>query len=427
MSGDQQSAAAQSGRSLGGRLAGLLPSGGPQRTLILSSLIASVGLGLYTSGVAIYFVRSVGLSAPQVGLGLSIAGLVSLPIGVPIGRIADRVGSRDVTVALTWLQAVVLILAAFVTTFPLFVVAISVLGIASAGANVTRSAMVSAVVGTAERVRMMAYQRSVFNIGFSAGVFGSGVVIGIDTKPAYLVLILGNALTAIVTGLLTLRLPRVPGKPRHESVSMSRTLRDLPYLSVAVSSSVTRFGDIILTVGLPLWVITQTDAPRPLAAWLIGVNTILVILLQVRASRIVDEPGGSVKGLRLAMVALALACLALAPTDRLGLAMTIGLLLVAVLLLTAGELWGESARWALRYNLAPAAAQGAYGGVFSLGSALPMVLGPLLVTGVLDRLGPGGWLILAAIFLLAMPLVGPTISWAERSRVQEVDEAVSDQ
>ena len=49
---------------------------------------------------AIFFTESVGLSAAKVGLGLTIAAAVALLVGVPAGRLADRVGPRTVAVTL---------------------------------------------------------------------------------------------------------------------------------------------------------------------------------------------------------------------------------------------------------------------------------------------------------------------------------------
>jgi hypothetical protein len=394
----------------------LLPPAGPERLLVIGAFVASIGFGLYTSGAAIYFVESVGLSATQVGLGVSIAGLAGLPIGIPLGRLADRVGPREVTLALTAVQVVMLVAATAVRSFPAFVVVVSILTIAVSGADVTRGALVSGLIGKQRRVRSMAYQRSAFNIGFSLGVLAAGVAVGINTRPAYLALILGNATTAVLACVLTLMLPRLPGVGRAAATRLTTALRDVAYLVVSVTSGVTRIGDLVLTIGLPLWVVGSTHAPRPVAAWLIAVNTALVVMFQVRASRTVNGPGGSVRALRLSILALAAGCAVTAVTSSLTAVAAVAVIVVIVVLLTAGELWGESARWALRFDLAPADAQGAYGGIFTLGAGLPVVAGPLLVTGLPARFGPAGWLLVALVFLLAFPLVAPTVAWAQRKR-----------
>jgi nitrate/nitrite transporter NarK len=61
---------------------------------------ASSGRALFITMSAIFFTESVGLSAAKVGLGLTIAAAVALLVGVPAGRLADRVGPRTVAVTL---------------------------------------------------------------------------------------------------------------------------------------------------------------------------------------------------------------------------------------------------------------------------------------------------------------------------------------
>ena len=41
-----------------------------------------------------FFTQIVGLSAAQVGLGLTIAGVVAFFFAVPLGRLADRIGPK---------------------------------------------------------------------------------------------------------------------------------------------------------------------------------------------------------------------------------------------------------------------------------------------------------------------------------------------
>jgi hypothetical protein len=244
------------------------------------------------------------------------------------------------------------------------------------------------------------YTRSAFNAGFSLGLLGAGVAISVGTRPAYLSLFAGEAATLILTALILLRIPRDrPTASRDPGERPAAALRDLPYMLVAQVSGLTRLGDTILTLGIPLWIVTRTVAPHGLAAWLLIVNTLLVVLLQVRATRRASSATGATQIQRWAFIALALACLTLSPTARLGAVAATGLLLASTVLLTFGEIWGEGAWWSLRYDLASPDAQGAYGAAFELGQAAPGVLGPVLITSLALGLGASGWLILAGIFL----------------------------
>jgi Major Facilitator Superfamily len=383
-----------------GRLAAWRDVPGVARTMVLASFVESLGAGLYTTGSSVYFVRGVGLSASQVGIGVAAATLLGLTTAVPIGKLADHSSARNVTIALMMLSVPLLGFLTQVRSFWAYLPAAAALGVPILGFETARGVLMARVAGPSAASKLAMYTRSAFNAGFSLGLLGAGVAISIGTRPAYLSLFAGEATTLILTGLILLRIPRDrPAPARHPEERPTAALRDLPYVLVAQVSGLTRLGDTILTIGLPLWIVTRTAAPRGLAAWLLIVNTLLVVALQVRATRRASNATGAAQIQRWAFVALALACLTLSPTGGLGAAAAAVLLLASTVLLTFGEIWGEGAWWSLRYDLASPGAQGAYGAVFELGRAAPGVLGPVLITSLVLGLGGSGWLILAGIFL----------------------------
>src|SRR4051812_47132541 len=72
----------------------VLPANPLARRLSIQSILYAVGEGAFLTGSAVFFTRIVGLSAAQVGLGLTIAGVVTFFFAVPLGRLADRIGPR---------------------------------------------------------------------------------------------------------------------------------------------------------------------------------------------------------------------------------------------------------------------------------------------------------------------------------------------
>ncbi|MBI0375685.1 MFS transporter, partial [Streptomyces albiflaviniger] len=63
--------------------------------LALATLFLTMGQGAFMTCSALYFTTVVGISVPQLGLGLTIAGAVGLFAGVPLGHMADRHGGRE--------------------------------------------------------------------------------------------------------------------------------------------------------------------------------------------------------------------------------------------------------------------------------------------------------------------------------------------
>jgi predicted MFS family arabinose efflux permease len=402
-------------------LRALVPVTGPARRLAAAQLAGSVGAGLYLAGAPVYFLRAGDLTVAQVGVGLSAAALAGIAASVPAGRLADRYGARRMSIVFVLLQAVFVLLLLTAGRFWVFVPLVALVAIAEQSWDVSRDGMIAAAVAGRDRVRVSAYLRSVFNAGFAVGALLAGLVLAIDTRAAYAGMLAAVAVCWIAVAGLYLLLPAWPRPtPPAGAQQRVRPLADLPYLLVAQISCLTRIGETILLIGLPLWIVSATDVPRPVAAWLTGINTVLVVLLQVLVSRSGDTVPAAARLQRVAFLLLALACPVVALTAGLPVVPAIAVLVLVAVLLTGAELTGETARWTLQFGLAPEHAQARYAGVFRLGQAVPAVAGPALVTGLTGGLGATGWLILAAIPLLGAALNGPAVAWARRTRPEPV-------
>src|ERR1700719_4676184 len=80
----------------GHALLSLVPKTREQRVYMLAALINVYGTGLIITAMTLYAIKVVHLTAARAGLALTIAGLVGLLAAMPIGRLADRRGPRDI-------------------------------------------------------------------------------------------------------------------------------------------------------------------------------------------------------------------------------------------------------------------------------------------------------------------------------------------
>jgi predicted MFS family arabinose efflux permease len=62
--------------------------------LAVQSLLFALGEGTFMTGSAVFFTKIVGLSAAQVGLGLTCAGIAAFLAALPMGKLVDRFGPR---------------------------------------------------------------------------------------------------------------------------------------------------------------------------------------------------------------------------------------------------------------------------------------------------------------------------------------------
>ncbi len=390
----------------------LLPDPGPGRPLALSTLVNTLGNGLLMPTMALFLTRSVGLSAVQVGVGLSIAGAAGLLAGLPAGYLADRVGPRGLLVTLNVLAGVTTSALALVHSLPTFLLVATVDAVFDSGGSAVRAGLVAGVLPAAGRVRTQAYLRSVTNLGIAVGAAGAGIGLHYDTRAAYVTLILLDAVTFVVAGLGLLGVPRVAPHPRPPEGPRMPVLRDRSYLAVTALNSVLAIHYGLLEIGVPLWIAERTSAPHWSVAAVFGVNTVMCVLFQVRVSRGTEDVTRAATLSRRGGLLLAASCGLFAAAAARSAAVALVVLGLAALVQVLGEMSQASGSWGVAFGLAPDAMQGQYQGIFSSGFAVSRMLAPLVVTTLAVSWGVAGWLVLAALFAAAGTALVPVTRWA---------------
>lgn len=394
----------------------VVPPAGLTRALAVQAMVYAVGSGLFHAGSAVFFTRALGLSAAQVGLGLSVAAGVSLLGTVPLGGLTDRYGPQRVWVVGLVLNAALFATYPFVGGFAGFLAVVMALAAVDASTGVARQVYSINALPPAERVTAMAYQRSLLNVGFGLGAVISGVVLAVDTVEAYRAMVWFITTVFLVTALFVRRLPRLPEATRRvEPMSRLAVLRDRPFLLVAVLSGLlTAHQTLYLTV-MPLWILTHTDAPKTVIAGLVLLNTVLIVLLQVRASRGADTAPDAARASRRGGLLIALFCLVLPISGVTRGVLTPVVLVAAAAVLILAELIESAGAWGLTATLPPDAQRGAYVGAFQLGTQVQYLIAPAALTALGVSTGGWGWFPLAAIFVLVGLAIVPAVAWAGRT------------
>ena len=155
------------------------------------------------------------------------------------------------------------------------------------------------------------------------------------------------------------------------------------------------------------------------------VNTIAVILLQVRVSKGTDDVPGGTRAWWRSGIVLALCCGAFGFAANQQVWLACVLLLAGTLVHVLGEMLHSAGAWSLSYGLAPEHAHGQYQGLFEMSTKLGTTIAPLAITLVLAGMGSAGWLVCAAVFLVAGFLSIPAVRWAERTRTTEPETVAS--
>ncbi|WP_239341864.1 MFS transporter [Frankia sp. CiP3] len=393
----------------------LLPDRGPARRLAVVTLVNMTGYGIYLTVSVLYFTRAVHLPASQVGIGLSTAGGASLIAGIPAGHLADRRGARGVYATTLALAALAMAGLCFTNGFWSFLLFVCLGTVAQTAGAAARSPLVHEYGGE-HPARFRSYLRALTNLGVAVGALLAGWGVQVDTRGAYLLLIAGAAAASGGCSLIVLSLPVSAPRPSSDGPRWI-VLRDAPYLALTVLDGVLAIQYRVLTAAVPLWLVSRTHAPRWSVSTVILVNTVIVVLFQVRASRNVDTPRAGALALRRAGVAFLAACVLLSLLEGVPSWAALALLLTATVVHTVGELWHAAGGFELSFSLAHSHAVGQYQGLFGMGLGLGQAIGPALLIILCIGWGAAGWWVVGAMFALTGLVVPAATRWAERTRV----------
>jgi hypothetical protein len=373
---------------------------GPPGTLIAAVLAGAVGQGVFIACGVVFAVRWAGIAPHEIGVAMTLSAVFSLMVPVPAGRLVETVGARTAAIGFSAVAAIALGGYAFVSSPLSFcLVQLAVSG-SIVGLAIAQNTLVAGLLDGGERVRFKARQRSVRNIGLSVGALFAAVPLQLDQRWAYQVTLLVGAVCTAGAVWLTARLPRDPDPSSRPRPAWAVGLRDIRFAVMSVLCGVTAMRHAVLTVALPLWIITNTRAPAALAAAAVVLNTAIVILLQVRVSRKAATPSGAVGVNLMGSAALAMSCLVFV-LAALGSPMVASVLLLAgVMVFTLGEMWTSAAAWTFSFELTRDERHAQYQAAFVLGSSLGSTPGPLLAA-LLVSAGPAGWGAGVVVFLLA--------------------------
>ena len=388
----------------------------PQLILATATLVNTIGNGSYLTAGILYFTRVLHLPVYQVGLGFSAAGIISLTAGIPGGHLADRHSPREIY-ALT-LAGCAFGMAGFYFThsFLAFILVACFTSITQTAGLAARGPIIRRLGGGRPQ-EFRAYLRSVTNLGIALGAVCAGVTVEVNSNLAYKILIAGNGISFAMSAAIVWFLPGIRSEP---AVSGPRwvALRDYPYIALTLLDGVLAIQGQVQTVAIPLWLTSFTSAPRWILAAAVVVNTVIVVILQVRASKKITSAHEGGHAMRRAGFMLLISCIIISVTGHLAAVGAATLILVAVIIQTVGELWYAAGGFELSFGLAPEHAQGQYLGVYGMGAGLANSFGPALLTALCIGWGIAGWVTVGILFAAAGLLMPTAVRWAEATRTR---------
>jgi hypothetical protein len=399
---------------------------GPIGGIYLATVVQAVGLGTWYACWALFYLRSIGLSAAQFAVGITAAGVVGMFAGMPIGYLADRIGPREVLIVLTAARGLGTIALIFVSGFWTAMLVTCVLVFVERSAPGVRIAVVSGLTSGPDRLATLSRCHVMKETGAVAGSLIGGAVLLFDSRPAYVAAVVFCGVTQLLFAVLIVRVPHVESLRERKVSRTVLVLRDRPFLTLTVLAGCLALNWGMLDAGLPVWLSTHTESPLWTMGALLAFNGVVLVLLLNRftaAASTVPAAGrlGVVAG-----VLLGASCVVFATTDGATGTVVIVLLFAAATVHVFGELCFVSSGYGLSVGMTKEDAHGEYQGMFNTGEGAAMMLAPGLLTAMLAGWGRPGWLVLGGLFVVAGAGLLLTSRWSERERAVAAQEGQQD-
>jgi len=371
-------------------------------SFIVAMFIDALGSGLFVPFSLLYFHTVASLPFLVVGIMLTVASILSLPMTLVTGMLVDRIGTRRLLVTSELLLAAGFLGYLLVRTVPaLFAAAL----LATAGDRmfwVAQPTLIAEIAGPGEQDRWYGLVGSVRMAGLSIGGLLAGFVISLGNVLAFQALAGADALSFLV--VFVLFLPLLRGNRRGiEQLPTSGyrlIIGDRPFLGLVISNIAFIFCIFMLTTALPVYVIEALRAPAWVVGILLALNTVLIAGGQTLTVRLL-EPHRRTRVLVVAGLIWSGSCSLLALALIVPRFLLIPYLIAVVTIYTcAGLMHGPTAN-ALAAQAGPTALRGHYVAAYQFSWGIGIALTPALFTLLFSR-GPAlPWVVLTGLTLVA--------------------------
>ena len=387
-------------------------------------MLFSTGEGAFNTGSAVFLTQVVGMSAGQVGLAITLVAVAEFLFAYPAGRVVDRLGPKRMWAGSTVGRAACFVALPFVDGFGQYLVVGVVFAVFGSLGGASHGAYILDVLKPKERVETQAYMYSSLNLGFTLGAAIGGLTLATGSLTVVQYTPFFAAALMLANAYWVTRLPpaphdlRVASGERRERPPGPSAVRNTGWILVNFFTGVLWTNQVLLNIVIPLWLVEATDAPWGLLAWLFGTNTVLCIFLPAYTSKGVRTIDDALRYTWISSAFFVVSCLITMYTHS-----TVGLVTVLLVWLghvtvTGAELAISGATWSFQAELMDPRRRGEYQGVEEVSRALGSLWAPWLFTGLaMSWFADGqGWLVIAAIIVVATIGLMPSVRIAERYR-----------
>jgi MFS family permease len=377
---------------------------GTVRVLVVGNLITN--LAAFLNAFLVLFLTQRGFSAFDSGVAFT-ALMVGRISGTAVGgAVADRIGYRLVIVWSMLGSAVLTALLVHAPNLVSIVVVALLAGIFNQAYRPAAQAWVVELTPMNRQVMVFSFLRLTFNLGSTLGPLGAALLL---VYYSYNVLFYADATGSLVFGLVALAALKPDSRPEPSGPAEAeaappaaaggyrQVFADGRFVLFVVGLFLTAITYIQLTATLPLFV-THSGHGKQTFALLLAINGFVVIVFEVLLSKWTQRlPIGLPMSAGMALLGIGY-LMYLGPTS-------IGLLAVATVVWTFGEVVATPSMMAYPGMVAPPGLRGRYIAAATVPQQAGYSVGPLIGVAAWEWWGDGVWLVVGPFALVAAVLV----------------------
>jgi MFS family permease len=360
----------------------------PFWTLIGASFIDNLGGALLFPFFTLYVTAKFGVGMTTVGLLFALFSLASVVGSTVGGALTDRLGRKKMLIFGLLASASTVLVMGLADTIALFAVGAVLAGLFANTGQPAQQAMVADLLPKHQRTEGYGIQRVIQNL---AVIFGP-VIGGFMAAISYLLLFVTDAIASTITATIVFfKLPETKPEATEdegERESMAQTfrgysvpLKDLPFQAFLLASALATIVYMQMHTTLAVYLRDLYDVPPQGYAALLSMNALIVVLLQFPTTR-------SIKRFSPMLMMAAGTLLYAIGFGLFGVASGYVMFIIAMLIITTGEMLVVPVSQALVASMSPEAMRGRYMAMYDFSWVIPMAVGPLLAGLIMDNADP---------------------------------------
>ncbi|MFM8320646.1 MAG: MDR family MFS transporter [Chloroflexota bacterium] len=396
--------------------------------LVSASFIDRIGGAMLFPFFTLYLTAKFAIGMTEVG-GLFFLLAVSSMIGNVVGgALTDRLGRKGMLLFGLVMSAFSALLMGFINDLTLFFIVIPLVGILSDSAGPAHQALVADLLPEHKRAQGYGILRVVHNLAVVIGPLIGGLLASRD----YLLLFIIDAITSSITAIIVLFTlqetykpgQRQAGEPQESMLDTFKgyavSLRDTAFIWFLLASTLMALVYIQMNSTLAVYLRDQHGVNTQGFSYILALNAAMVVLMQFPITRRITRYRP--------LLIMALGTLLYAIGFAMyGFVATFPLFLLAMVIITVGEMFVSPVGQAIVAQLAPEEMRGRYMATYGFSWMIPFMIGPLMAGLVIDNLDPrvlwwisGGIGLAAALLFYLLGYLVDQARWSAIDRRLEI-------